>query len=50
MSDTIIHQNPQISSILKFGYLKSYLERNLLKRIGSLMLINSNIMSWPYLS
>ncbi|CAI6350178.1 unnamed protein product [Macrosiphum euphorbiae] len=40
--DTIVHENTNIRPVVKFGYLKSYLEGEPLKLIANLMLTDSN--------
>ncbi|KAF0701124.1 Integrase catalytic domain-containing protein [Aphis craccivora] len=40
--DTIVHENTNIRPVVKFGYLKSYLEGEPLKLIANLMLTDGN--------
>lgn len=42
MFDIYIHDNPHIKPVLKFGYLKGYLEGEPLRLVGNLMLTDSN--------
>ena len=42
MFDTIVHENQQLRPVVKFGYLKSYLEGEPLKLVSNLMLTDSN--------
>jgi len=42
MFDIIVHENQHIKPVVKFGYLKSYLEGEPLKLVGNLMLTDSN--------
>ncbi|CAI6373892.1 unnamed protein product [Macrosiphum euphorbiae] len=42
MFDIYIHDNPHIKPVLKFGYLKRYLEGEPLRLVGNLMLTDRN--------
>lgn len=42
MFDSIVHENQQHKAVVKFGYLKSYLERESLKLESNLMLTGGN--------